>query len=567
MSYTYPLAPTTVGPTTEETSTPPRVEQHGVVYTKPWVVELILDLAGYAADADLGAALAVEPAAGEGSFLVALVRRLLASCRRWRRSPAECGSAILAYELDPVAAERARRAVVGVLLAEAMAGDEAERLARSWVRTGDYLLDAPTLPQADFVVGNPPYIRLEAMDEATAARYRRTYRTMVGRADLYIPFFEAALKQLKPGGVCAYICADRWMRNQYGAELRRLVTAAYSVETVIEMHRADAFESEVSAYPAVTVIRRGDQGPALVASLRSAAALPDLSRLTAPVGGAPARPATAGAGGGPRVARVESWFRGADPWPCVSPARLALLKYLEAEFYPLESVGTATRVGIGVATGADDIFITADPDLVEPSRLLPLALAADTATGRLCWSGHHLVNPWGERGLVELAKFPRLRSYFAAHEARLRGRHVGQRNPHAWHRTIDRVNGPLLGRPKLYIADIKDRLNPVLDAGATYPHHNLYFVQSAAWDHEVLGGLLLSAIGQFFVECYGVRMRGGYLRFQAQYLRRIRVPRPHDLSPGQEEALRRAFRARDRAAATAVALAIYRIDGVPGEDD
>ena len=67
---------------------------------------------------------------------------------------------------------------------------------------------------------------------------------MVGRADLYIPFFEAALKRLKSGGVCAYICADRWMRNQYGAELRRLVTAAYGVETVVEMHRADAFEAD-----------------------------------------------------------------------------------------------------------------------------------------------------------------------------------------------------------------------------------------------------------------------------------------------------------------------------------
>ena len=49
------------------------------------------------------------------------------------------------------------------------------------------------------------------------------------------------------------------------------------------------------------------------------------------------------------------------------------------------------------------------------------------------------------------------------------------------------------------------------------------------WDLEVLGGLLISAIGQFFVESYGVRMRGGYFRFQAQYLRRIRVPDPKTL--------------------------------------
>jgi hypothetical protein len=32
----------------------------------------------------------------------------------------------------------------------------------------------------------------------------------------------------------------------------------------------------------------------------------------------------------------------------------------------------------------------------------------------------------------------------------------------------------------------------------------------------VLGGLLLSALGQFFVECYAVRMSGGYFRYQLE---------------------------------------------------
>lgn len=112
----------------------------------------------------------------------------------------------------------------------------------------------------------------------------------------------------------------------------------------------------------------------------------------------------------------------------------------------------------------------------------------------------------------------------------------------------------------MYIADIKEVLNPVLDTGKTYPHHNLYFIHSDAWDLEVLGGILLSAMGQFFVESYGVRMRGGYWRFQAQYLRRIRVPEPQGLSAAQEEALRDAFRKRDRECATEIALEIYGIE-------
>jgi hypothetical protein len=54
-------------------------------------------------------------------------------------------------------------------------------------------------------------------------------------------------------------------------------------------------------------------------------------------------------------------------------------------------------------------------------------------------------------------------------------------------------------------------------------------------------------------------MRGGYWRFQAQYLRRIRVPDPLSLSRAQMENLRDAFRKRDRAHATHLALEVYGI--------
>ena len=543
---------------------PPPREKRGVVYTKPWVVELMLDLAGYTPDADLGTMVAVEPAAGDGSFLTAMVERLADSCRRHNRSLMSCAGSLISYELDPKATTATGSAITSILQQCGLDQEEAALLASTWVWTGDYLLEAASLPKADFIIGNPPYVRLEDMDGGTAALYRQRYRTMVGRADLYVAFFEAALKQLSPGGVCAYICADRWMLNQYGAELRRLITSSYNVETVIEMHRADAFAFDVSAYPAITVIRRDTQGPAVVARADAGIETVGSAPIRHMLGDTRADAAPTAPFPGLQAARVDSWFAGADPWPCYSPERLALLKHLEAEFYPLESAGTGTKVGIGVATGADDVFITTDPDAAEASRLLALAMAYDTRDGALAWSGHYLVNPWNERGLVDLAKYPRLAAYLGAHEDRLRGRHVGKRNPGGWHRTIDRVDHALTRKTKLYVPDIKDRLNPVLDRGETYPHHNLYFVQSAVWDHEVLGGLLLSDVAQFFVECYGVRMRGGYLRFQAQYLRRIRVPRPNDLTSRQEEALREAFRRRDRPLATATALAVYGIAGLPG---
>jgi adenine-specific DNA-methyltransferase len=262
---------------------------------------------------------------------------------------------------------------------------------------------------------------------------------------------------------------------------------------------------------------------------------------------------------------LPTWFTGSASWPTGSPARLALVAELERRCGPLQDLETSTRVGIGVATGADKVFITKDPDIVEPQQLLPLAMARDTMTGTLDWSANYLISPWApdDSGLVDLARFPRLSAYFEAHALALRKRNIASKRATQWYRTIDRVDHSLTAKPKLLFPDIKAFAHPVLDDGRTYPHHNLYWVTSDGWDIEVLGGLLLSKVAQMFVEAYAVKMRGGYFRFQAQYLRRIRVPAPSSVSPASAQQLRQAFTERDVARATAAAMTLYGIEALP----
>ncbi len=530
------------------------VEPKGAVYTKRWVVELLLDLADYRSERNLVDALAVEPAAGDGAFLGPMIERLVASCRSLGRALSDCRDSLVAYELDIASADRARALVINTLSTCRVERPDAEDLASAWVRTGDYLFEASSI-QADFTIGNPPYVRLENIPEETASLYRATYSTMRGRADLYVAFFEAALWQLKDNGVCAFICADRWMRNQYGAELRQLVTSAYSVDVVVEMHNADPFQDEVDAYPAITVIRRKRQGVAVIASAGAEVVRASPQALAATLE-ATGRGEPLALPQGLKTASVEKWFKGPEPWPCNSPEQLSLLQRLEDQFHALE---VDAKVGIGVATGNDGVFITTDSGVVEESRLLKLAIADDIWGGKLEWSGHYLIDPWNSNGLVDLEEYPRLKAYFDKHRAALTKRHTAKNNRSGWYKTIDRVTHALAYKPKLYIADIKNVLDPVLDQGETYPHHNLYFVQSDTWDLEVLGGLLMSSFGQFFVASYGVRMRGGYWRFQAQYLRRIRVPDPGSISKAHGKELTDAFRKRDRQRATVAALGVYGI--------
>ena len=542
----------------------PVKEPRGVVYTRPWVADLILDLIGYRVEEDLAARYTVEPAAGEGAFLVPMVRRMIASVEAHGRKLSDASESIRAYELDADAAARAVALLTRELRSHGAGEREARELAKGWVRVGDYLLASPQDRRADAVVGNPPYIRYDDLPDGALNVYRHLYPAMVGRCDIYVGFIEAGLRQLTDGGVLGFICADRWMRSAYGAELRRMISAAFAVEAVIEMHDAPVFEDEVAAYPAVTVIRRATQEQAVVANagpgsgpLHGGESLADaVTRLA--VGQMEAVP-------GFTATTVDRWYRGTAPWPSLEPRRLALLQRLEARFGPLQDELTGTKIGIGVATGADRVFVTTDPGTVEPDRLLPLAMTADTRDGVMRWSGHYLVNPWTKGGaLVDLRDFPRLHAYLQGRRKELQGRNIAKRHPGEWYRTIDKVHHGLTTQAKLYFPDMKLTSNPVLDRGEAYPHHNLYFLTSEVWDLEVLGGLLLSRVAQLFIEAYCVKMRGGTLRFQAQYLRRIRVPDPASLSEGVGDRLRHAFRDRDADAATTAAIEAYDIADMAG---
>lgn len=528
---------------------------YGDVFTRRWVVEAILDLAGYNIDADLGGSVLIEPSIGLGAFLVPAVERLLDSAELFGRAPESLGQAIRGYDLLSDSVAQSRIGVERVLIAKGVVASTAKRLSLEWLSVEDFLL-ADQIPAADFIVGNPPYIRLEDIPGDVADAYRSRWRTMRGRADIYIGFYERGLGLLKPSGRLGFICADRWMKNQYGSDLRAFVADQFAIEHVWVMHDVDAFEVKVSAYPAITVLSKGRQRGAVVANT-SGEFGDDSARQLA--GWALRGGGSEVEGHGFTAHRMDTWFKGSGMWPSGTPSLIALVENLNERFPPLSD---SVKVGIGVATGADHTYVVKGAN-VEDDRLLPLSMVGDLhSSGRFDWNGYHLVNPWTTNGdLVDLLDYPLLKQYLEASET-LRGRHVAKKNPAQWFRTIDKIDASLKGKPKLLIQDMRSKINPVLERGGYYPHHNLYFMTSDVWDLEVLGGILIGRIGQGFVEAYGVRMRGGTLRFQSQYLKKIRLPRFEDIDPDTCSRLRAAFRSRDIDEATLASAVAYDIDPI-----
>lgn len=521
-------------------------DERGAIGTRREVVDFMLDLAGYLPERDLTALRLLEPSFGGGQFVIAAMERLV---QAWRRQgcQADLAPCIHGIELHRDTCNVTRIAVRNKLVAFGIAPAEAHRLSNAWLRQGDFLLaDLPG--QFDVVVGNPPYVRQELIPAPLLAEYRKRFATLYDRADLYVPFIERSLDALVTRGQLAFICADRWMKNKYGGPLRAKVADGFNLRGYVDMVDTPAFEAEVSAYPAITLIERSPAGPTVVTE-RPDLASPQLVTLAAAM--------RHGDSTHPGVRVLPHVANKSQPWLLSSGDGLAIIRRMEAYLPTLEEAGC--KVSIGVATGADKVFIGPWADLdVEPSRKLPLVTTRDIASGEVRWGGQGVLNPFEPSGeLVDLAAYPKLAAYLERHRDVIAKRHVAQKSPDRWYRTIDRIWSDLTHEPKLLIPDIKGQARVVYEPGHLYPHHNLYYVVSAIWPLRALQAVLLSSLARAFVRAYCTHMRGGFLRFQAQYLRRIRVPHWADVPEHLQQALTAAAEQLDVQACDQAVVELY----------
>ncbi|HUW41585.1 MAG TPA: Eco57I restriction-modification methylase domain-containing protein [Rectinemataceae bacterium] len=486
--------------------------EHGTVYTKPGVVNFMLDLAGLKTEEDFLNKKTLDPSVGEGAFALGLVERILAATSDPMRV-AKALSNITVVELDPVKIDTFTANL------QAAFDSAAPELREFWheisVIRGDYL--ASDTGHFDVVIGNPPYVRYDKLPPNKAELYRALFPCFKARSDLYIAFIEKAVKSLNPGGVLAYICADRWLTNGYGLTLRKLIARNFHLSDVIRISGFSPFAEQVVAYPAIFAVRRETPG---ATNYLAATKLEDLDSS---------------------VLSKDSVESKLD-----ESGELRLREDLP-NCLTIEEQGFT--IGIGVATGADDIFIVRKSEVqIEDSILVPLLTREDVDGDRIVWKDRYVINPFAGDSprLVDLDELPLLSRYLRKHRAELERRYVAKRNPEHWYKTIDRIYPSLVHAPKLLIPDISSKHAIVLDEGEHYPHHNFYYVAGKGLKElAALRGLLSTEFARRQVAEKGILMNSGSLRWQAQTLRKLKLPDIRAMSESEKDEIIAAYGAKD----------------------
>lgn len=68
----------------------------------------------------------------------------------------------------------------------------------------------------DYVIGNPPYVRIHNIPEKDRIYYKQNFSFYKGMSDLYILFYELGLKFLNSGGTLLYITPNSFYKNKSG---------------------------------------------------------------------------------------------------------------------------------------------------------------------------------------------------------------------------------------------------------------------------------------------------------------------------------------------------------------
>ena len=105
----------------------------------------------------------------------------------------------------------------------------------------------------DAVIGNPPYVRQEGLGEFKDY-FARHYRVYHGVADLYSYFMERGVSLLRQAGLFSYIVANKWMRANYGAPLRRWLKEQH-IEEIIDFGDLPVF-TKATTYPCILRISK-----------------------------------------------------------------------------------------------------------------------------------------------------------------------------------------------------------------------------------------------------------------------------------------------------------------------
>jgi len=511
----------------------------GEFYTPSEIVNYILNAVDYTAENEnLFSQKLLDPACGSGCFIVEAVRRFAKSAGKIAQKEGyqiilkqlSENHAIVGFDINPLAVLMAKiRFALEILpiLAKIRADENRDYMLESIpIFRTDALRDESspkgiqlqlleeTVPylsqtvhklrdenQYDYIVGNPPYLRIQRVSPELREYYKKTYISAKGRFDLYILFIERGLKWLKASGKLGFVTSNKFITSNYGKAIRQFILQHSTIEQIIDL--ADTRIFDVAVLPCIIILRKKNYRSKYSTPVRnftygiakgtsnhaSESSDRNLMEIIAKMKVEGINDACFQFGGNNTQISVKL-FHAKMPthadkfWHFVpSDEQELIYKIKEVSTHTLNQL--AAKIIVGLKTNADDVF--ANPmteefiqkNEFELELIHPLLRGTNVQRWSITWTGQEVskdtyilyphIEQNGKVNPIQLEKYPRAKNYLLSSRDVLERRTYLLESGRKWYEIwVHQSPGDFVRNYKLVTPDITTRNNFALDTNGYF---------------------------------------------------------------------------------------------------
>ena len=227
---------------------------YGRIYTPHYLVKLMLDYVGYVDFENILCKHIIDNSCGDGAFLVEVVRRYcnahLSAGGLLEDLKQNLATYIHGIEIDPQECEACRQNLDSAVEIFGLTNICWDVICEDTLATSRYN------GKMDYVVGNPPYVRVHNLSGNTYRHVKKYTFAQGGMTDLFVVFFEIGFQMMSSTGKMCLITPNSWLNSVAGNTLRLYLAKSRQLNGVIDLEHHQAFKATT-----YTLISRFSQIP------------------------------------------------------------------------------------------------------------------------------------------------------------------------------------------------------------------------------------------------------------------------------------------------------------------
>lgn len=387
----------------------------------------------------------------------------------------------------------------------------------------------------DVVIGNPPYVRIQTLDNKSIDYFNSHYKSATKNYDIYALFVEKGFSLLKEGGMLGFILPSKFFNADYGAGLRKIVAENKALCKVYDFKDFQVFEN-ATTYTCLLFLKKSKNKNFEYLELSNKDELSSSSRAFMKF---------------QFKKSIQQQPSAEENWNFVGGENKSIMEKLRAIELKLGNI--SENIFQGIITGADKIFILVREDSglfysnesgkeynLEKELLHPLLKGSkhirryrsETSEKFVIFPYKIIDNKAVSIDEEELQKrFPKIYNYLHENKTTLQKRDSGKMKGDSWYLYSRNQNLSRFGQGKLMTPSIAkfssftyDEKNDFFFVGSGGGGGGAYGVtlKDKSFSLQILA-ILNSKLVSYFIRNISSKFSGGYFAFNKQYIEEIPI--------------------------------------------